>query len=488
MKVGGGSQQQQTKNDPWDGLKPYLIGLDGKTGIMPEAERLYKESSPQYYQGNTYAGLNGTQQNAMDSLADYYKSPESMTGANAASNYGNSLLSKPDTFGGVSVGSPLALDAYSKISAPSTSNAQTVNSANIGTSGVDWKTPLSQTLQGKIDNQYLSQIADTIGRSAADNYNRNIAPSIRSGAQLSGQFGGSRQGVVEANALKDINQSVADNVSNLYGNAYNQAQQAKNSSAMQLAGQESGERISQAQLAQQASLAQAQLAQQKAMQDAQLQYQAQRDNQQAGLQQGGLALQYGNLALQDKLGTANLNLNADNQTFGQKLAGISLLNQASQQPLQNYQGLLGIGNLQQQDQQNQINADVARWNYNQTLPWQNLQNYMGMVTGAGGRYGEGSMGQSGFNWGLDFTQSGGGGGGGGASDMAKAAVILSDRRTKRNIVKIGSRPDGLNVYAYNYLWSNDPQIGVMADEVKQIKPHAVITLDNGLMAVNYGAL
>lgn len=96
------------------------------------------------------------------------------------------------------------------------------------------------------------------------------------------------------------------------------------------------------------------------------------------------------------------------------------------------------------------------------------------------------MGQSGFNWGMDFTQSGGGGGG--ASDMAKAAVILSDRRTKRNVVKIGSRPDGLNVYAYNYLWSDDPQIGVMADEVKQIKPHAVITLDNGLMAVNYGAL
>lgn len=60
-KIGGGSQQQQTKSDPWDGLKPYLIGLDGKTGIMPEAERLYKESAPQYYQGNTYAGLNDTQ-------------------------------------------------------------------------------------------------------------------------------------------------------------------------------------------------------------------------------------------------------------------------------------------------------------------------------------------------------------------------------------------------------------------------------------------
>ena len=91
-KIGGGSQQQQQKTDPWDGLKPYLIGLDGKTGIMPEAERLYKDSSPQYYQGNTYAGLNDTQKGAIDSMAAYYRSPESMAGANAGATVGNRML------------------------------------------------------------------------------------------------------------------------------------------------------------------------------------------------------------------------------------------------------------------------------------------------------------------------------------------------------------------------------------------------------------
>ena len=79
-KVGGGSSDQQTKSDPWDGLKPYLIGLDGKTGIMPEAERLYKEATPEYFKGNTYAGLNDVQNGAIGKLLDYYNSPSSMAG------------------------------------------------------------------------------------------------------------------------------------------------------------------------------------------------------------------------------------------------------------------------------------------------------------------------------------------------------------------------------------------------------------------------
>ena len=301
---------------------------------------------------------------------------------------------------------------------------------------------------------------------------------------MAGQFGGSRQGVVEANALKDLNQGISDSLGSLYGNAYNQAQQAKNASALQLSGQESGERIQNNQISAQSALQQAQLQNQRQMLDAQLGYQAQKDNNQFQLDKGDLALR-ANLGL-GQLGLAN-------QQFGlnQATTGVGLLNQAAQQPIQNYQGLLGLGGTLQKDQQNQIDADMQRWNYNQTAPWQNLQNYMGLVTGSGGRYGEGMSNSKGLNWGLDFTDSGGDGGGGKggkSNSAAAAAMMLSDRRVKRNIVKIGSRPDGLNVYAYNYLWSDDPQIGVMADEVKQIKPHAVVTLDNGLMAVNYGAL
>lgn len=43
-------------------------------------------------------------------------------------------------------------------------------------------------------------------------------------------------------------------------------------------------------------------------------------------------------------------------------------------------GAMGqAGALQQQQSQNYIDAAQNRWNYNQNLPWQNLNNYMGTV-------------------------------------------------------------------------------------------------------------
>ena len=63
----------------------------------------------------------------------------------------------------------------------------------------------------------------------------------------------------------------------------------------------------------------------------------------------------------------------------------------------------------------------------------------------------------------------------------------SDRRLKRNIQKIGQLENGLNVYTFNYIWDNTLTIGVMADEVREIKPEAVITI-NGFDLVDYSEI
>lgn len=80
----------------------------------------------------------------------------------------------------------------------------------------------------------------------------------------------------------------------------------------------------------------------------------------------------------------------------------------------------------------------------------------------------------------------------GMSDLgdiaAIASLFLSDRRLKRDVVKIGERPDGLGVYSYRYLSGVARYIGVMAQEVLNLKPEAVVTLPSGWLAVNYGAL
>lgn len=70
-------------------------------------------------------------------------------------------------------------------------------------------------------NPYLGEMAGAIRQQVTDNLQRNILPNIGSAAVAAGGYGGSRQGVVEANALKDANQGLSNSLANLYGQDYN---------------------------------------------------------------------------------------------------------------------------------------------------------------------------------------------------------------------------------------------------------------------------
>lgn len=80
---------------------------------------------------------------------------------------------------------------------------------------------------------------------------------------------------------------------------------------------------------------------------------------------------------------------------------------------------------------------------------------------------------------------------GGAGIMA-----MSDIRTKENIEAIGIAPNGLTIYSYEYkdefkgheLAGHGIHIGYMAQEVEQVYPHAVKTLNDGYKVVDYGLL
>ena len=62
--------------------------------------------------------------------------------------------------------------------------------------------------------------------------------------------------------------------------------------------------------------------------------------------------------------------------------------------------------------------------------------------------------------------------------------LLSDVRAKTDIRKVGRLDNGLNVYAYRYKSGGPLHIGVMAQEVEAIKPHAVHESE-GIKFVNY---
>jgi len=78
---------------------------------------------------------------------------------------------------------------------------------------------------------------------------------------------------------------------------------------------------------------------------------------------------------------------------------------------------------------------------------------------------------------------------GGPAGPAISALggLFSDRRLKRDITRVGTTNDGLGVYTYRYVWGGPVQMGVMADEVQRVAPHAVRSV-GGYLAVNYGAL
>lgn len=66
---------------------------------------------------------------------------------------------------------------------------------------------------------------------------------------------------------------------------------------------------------------------------------------------------------------------------------------------------------------------------------------------------------------------------------------ISDVRLKRDVALVGRRSDGLGLYRFRYLWSDEVFVGVMAQEVALILPDAVRRDPlTGYLGVDYGRL
>jgi hypothetical protein len=77
---------------------------------------------------------------------------------------------------------------------------------------------------------------------------------------------------------------------------------------------------------------------------------------------------------------------------------------------------------------------------------------------------------------------------GGLFSLGSAAIMASDERLKKEVKKVGERPDGIGVYEYRYKAGGPKQLGVLAQEVRKVRPDAVRKTSDGYLAVDYGAL
>lgn len=175
-------------------------------------------------------------------------------------------------------------------------------------------------------------------------------------------------------------------------------------------------------------------------------------------------------------------------------AGLGTLgNQQMQNNIANFGMLTAAGGQQQGQAQNDINAQLAKFNQAFTYPQQQLsmmESALGMTP-----YNTGTSGSSQ----QQTTQTA-------SNPMATAlsgmqvlgglfgsgGMFASDRRLKTDIKKIDTHPSGVGIYSYRY--KSDPKtypkvVGPMAEDVMKIAPHAVRPMGvKGRLAVHMPTL
>ena len=159
-----GDRVSTAQTDPWDVAIPHI------SGGFDEATRIYNEHTPEYYSGQTQAGFSPDQLTAQQGIRDFA------------------------TQGAPSIMNP-AMQAYQQ-----------------GT---------SSNMLDVANNPYVNNMA----QAAADRAMTSLTPQlagIRSGAIMSGGYGGGRQGIAEGTALSGAADSANQAAAQIYGQAYGQ--------------------------------------------------------------------------------------------------------------------------------------------------------------------------------------------------------------------------------------------------------------------------
>ena len=233
-------------------------------------------------------------------------------------------------------------------------------------------------------------------------------------------------------------------------------------------------------------------------------YLAERQNQNTAAQQAASnqGMMLGGTETAGQLASQNLNTQLQ-----QQMQGMFAIPGIDQAQLGDIGQAYNAASEYQTNAQNQLNADIDAWNYNQMQPWNTLGMYQGLISGGYGGSSTGSMttpyytnptsnalsgamggamlggsllGASGL--GLMGTGAGSGIGAG----LGLLMGLFSDRRLKTDIHEVGETKDGLPLYSFRYKF--DPKgtlrIGLMAQDVEKENPDAVIHTPFGMM-VNY---
>jgi hypothetical protein len=216
-------------------------------------------------------------------------------------------------------------------------------------------------------------------------------------------------------------------------------------------------------------------------------YQAERDRQ-LGAANSLESAQQGRIGLQGNALTGAAGL--ENTGFQNMLGMISQLPTIQGNKTYDADKQLAIGSGIDARTQDALNKAIQQWSQGDMEDWARLGGLITAGMGSAGSYGTqtgttttpgNSMGILGLLGSVLTAPMTGGG------SLIGSAFGASDRRLKENIKPVGAR-NGHSLYEFSYKGEPDRWIGVMADEVQQIDPAAVVEGDDGYLLVNYGRL
>lgn len=199
----GSKSKSKSSNDPWAPFADFITGkADGsEPGIPGEALDLYRQS-----------GFNPQMQAGNDFYTNFIANQATDPRLNDFSQAGFDLL------GGAR---KVADGAYDSNFDPV--GMVNMNQQRAAMGELDPTAAFKELLSGRPDNQYLDQTAAALASNLTRNTNENVMPGLRSSAAVSGQYGGSRQGIAEGLAASRLNQDIALPVSQMYAGALESA-------------------------------------------------------------------------------------------------------------------------------------------------------------------------------------------------------------------------------------------------------------------------
>lgn len=141
------------------------------------------------------------------------------------------------------------------------------------------------------------------------------------------------------------------------------------------------------------------------------------------------------------------------------------------------QRLLGVGGLEQQLDQANLDVPYQEHLNQQAFPYQSTQWLAGIQGALGPLMGSTST--------QTTPRASTGSQILGLAATGLGAYMASDARLKENIERVGELDDGTPIYRYNFVGDPTTQIGVIAQEIEQTNPAAVATDEHGIKHVDY---